>query len=297
LATELVNSVMQTLGVTEWTVIAEAKGASLEKLVLQHPFYDRQVPVILGEHVTLDAGTGAVHTAPGHGLDDYIVGRRYNLEVDNPVGGDGRFLPGTPLFEGEQVFDANPHVIEVLRERGRLLKGEPHHHSYPHCWRHKTPVIFRATPQWFISMDQAGLRKGALEAIAHVDWMPSWGEQRISSMIAGRPGLVHFASAHVGRADPLVCRQGVGRAASADRGIDRRSRETGGARRHRRLVRSGRRGALGAEAAQYDKATDVMDVWFDSGVVHHCRVADFPAGHCAGGFVSGRIGPTSRMVP
>ncbi len=143
--------------------------------------------MILGDHVTLDAGTGAVHTAPGHGLDDYIVGRRYNLEIENPVGGDGRFLPSTPLFAGEQVFDANAHIIEVLRERGRLLKGEPYHHSYPHCWRHKTPVIFRATPQWFISMDQAGLRKGALEAISHVDWMPAWGEQRISSMIAGRP--------------------------------------------------------------------------------------------------------------
>jgi valyl-tRNA synthetase len=115
------------------------------------------------------------------------VGRRYGLEIDNPVGGDGRFLPSTPLFAGEQVFDANAHVIKVLHENGRLLRDEPYHHSYPHCWRHKTPVIFRATPQWFISMEQAGLRKGALEAIAHVDWMPGWGEQRISGMIAGRP--------------------------------------------------------------------------------------------------------------
>ena len=187
LANELIASVMQTLGVSEWTIVAEAKGAAFEHLLLQHPLYDRQVPVILGDHVTLDAGTGAVHTAPGHGLDDYIVGRRYNLEVENPVGADGRFLPTTPLFAGEQVFDANGHVIEVLQEHGRLLKGEPYHHAYPHCWRHKTPVIFRATPQWFISMDQAGLRKGALEAISHVDWMPSWGEQRISGMIAGRP--------------------------------------------------------------------------------------------------------------
>ncbi len=178
---------MQTLGISGWTVLAETKGAVLEKLELQHPFYERRVPVILGDHVTLDAGTGAVHTAPGHGLDDYIVGRRYGLEVENPVGGDGRFLPSTPIFAGEGVFDANAHVIEVLRERGRLLKGEPYYHAYPHCWRHKTPVIFRATPQWFISMDQAGLRKAALEAITHVDWMPGWGEQRISGMIAGRP--------------------------------------------------------------------------------------------------------------
>ena len=178
---------MLTLGVGAWTTLAEVKGQALEHLQLHHPFYDRVVPVILGDHVTLDAGTGAVHTAPGHGLDDYIVGRRYDLPIENPVGGDGRFLPATPLFAGEQVFDANAHVIEVLGSEGRLLKGEPYHHAYPHCWRHKTPVIFRATPQWFISMDQAGLRKGALDAIAHVDWMPAWGEQRISGMIAGRP--------------------------------------------------------------------------------------------------------------
>jgi isoleucyl-tRNA synthetase len=105
---------------------------------------------------------GAVHTAPGHGLEDYAAGRRYGLEIDNPVGGDGRFLASTPLFAGELVFDANAHVIEVLKQFGRLLKAEPYHHSYPHCWRHKTPVIFRATPQWFISMDQAGLRKATL---------------------------------------------------------------------------------------------------------------------------------------
>ena len=115
--------------------------------------------MILGDHVTLDTGTGAVHTAPGHGLEDYIVGRRYGLEVENPVGRRRPFPAPTPIFAGERVFDANAHMIEVLGERGRLLKGEPYHHAYPHCWRHKTPVIFRATPQWFISMDQAGLRK------------------------------------------------------------------------------------------------------------------------------------------
>src|SRR5580658_8898069 len=187
LASELIDAVMSALGVTVWSLIATLKGAALEHLLLCHPLYDRQVPVILGDHVTLDTGTGAVHTAPGHGLDDYIVGRRYGLEIDNPVGGDGRFLASTPLFAGEQVFDANAHIIKVLLDNGRLLKDEPYHHSYPHCWRHKTPVIFRATPQWFISMEQAGLRKAALEAISHVDWMPTWGEQRIASMIAARP--------------------------------------------------------------------------------------------------------------
>ncbi len=113
------------------------------------------------------------------------------------------------------MFDANAHVIKVLHDNGRLLKDEPYHHSYPHCWRHKTPVIFRATPQWFISMEQAGLRKGALDAISHVDWMPAWGEQRISSMIAEPPRLVRVAAAHLGSAHPLVRRQGVRRIASA----------------------------------------------------------------------------------
>ena len=270
LASELVKSIMHTLGVSHWTVIAEAKGAALEHLQLQHPLYDRQVPVILGDHVTLDAGTGAVHTAPGHGLDDYIVGRRYNLEIDNPVGGDGRFLPSTPLFAGEQVFDANAHVIEVLRSHGRLLKGEPYHHSYPHCWRHKTPVIFRATPQWFISMDQAGLRKGSLESIAHVDWMPAWGEQRISSMIASRPDWCVSRQRTWGVPIPLFADKVSGelhpRTAELIEEIAKRVERHGIDAWFDLDAAS----LLGADAAQYDKASDVMDVWFDSGVAHHC---------------------------
>ena len=269
LAAELVDAVMKSIGVTQWMSIATVKGEALEHMLLQHPFYDRRVPVVLGDHVTLDAGTGAVHTAPGHGLDDYIVGRRYGLEVENPVGGDGRFLPSTPLFAGEQVFDANAHVIKVLHDNGRLLKDEPYHHSYPHCWRHKTPVIFRATPQWFISMEQAGLRKGALEAISHVDWMPSWGEQRISGMIAGRPDWCVSRQRTWGVPIPLFVDKETGElhpntaALIEDVAL--------------RVERDGidawfdldAEALLGADAPKYDKATDVMDVWFDSGVVHH----------------------------
>jgi isoleucyl-tRNA synthetase len=269
LATERIKPLMQTLGISGWTVLAETKGAVLEKLELQHPFYDRRVPVILGDHVTLDAGTGAVHTAPGHGLEDYVVGRRYGLEVENPVGGDGRFLPSTPMFAGEGVFDANAHVIEVLRERGRLLKGEPYYHAYPHCWRHKTPVIFRATPQWFISMDQAGLRKAALEAISHVDWMPAWGEQRISGMIAGRPDWCVSRQRTWGVPIPLFTDKETG---------DLHPKTFELIELVAKMVAHGGIDAwfdldpadlLGPEASRYDKATDVMDVWFDSGVVHH----------------------------
>jgi len=268
-ASERVEPLMQTLGVGVWTTIAEAKGEALEHLRLRHPFYDRVVPVILGDHVTLDAGTGAVHTAPGHGLDDYVVGQRYGLAVENPVGSDGRFLPSTPLFAGEEVFDANVHVIEVLGTRGMLLKGEPYHHAYPHCWRHKTPVIFRATPQWFISMDQAGLRKGALEAIAHVDWMPAWGEQRISGMIAGRPDWCVSRQRTWGVPIPLFVDKETGelhpRTAELIEEVAQRV-ERGGIDAWFDLDAAT---LLGADASRYDKSTDVMDVWFDSGVVHH----------------------------
>jgi isoleucyl-tRNA synthetase len=276
LASERIAAVMPLIGAVSWDIIATVKGAALELLQLRHPFYDRIVPTILGDHVTLDAGTGAVHTAPGHGLEDYIVGRKYGLEIENPVGGDGRFLPTTPLFAGEQVFAANAHVISVLAEGGMLLKDEPYHHAYPHCWRHKTPVIFRATPQWFISMDQAGLRKGALEAITHVDWMPSWGEQRISSMIAGRPDWCVSRQRTWGVPIPLFVNKETGE-------LHPRTQEL--------IVQVAERveqhgidawfdldpaELLGVEAANYDKASDVLDVWFDSGVAHHAVAAARP---------------------
>src|SRR5580698_5554406 len=269
LASELIDAVMKAVGVADWSLIATAKGAALEHMLLQHPFYNRQVPVVLGDHVTLDTGTGAVHTAPGHGLDDYVVGRRYGLEIDNPVGGDGRFLDSTPLFAGEQVFDANAHVIKVLHDNGRLLKDEPYHHSYPHCWRHKTPVIFRATPQWFISMEQAGLRKGALEAIAHVDWMPAWGEQRISGMIAGRPDWCVSRQRTWGVPIPLFVDKETGdlhpRTAELIEEVAALVEQSG----IDAWFDMDTNALLGADADKYDKATDVMDVWLDSGVVHH----------------------------
>ena len=270
LATELAESVLKRAGIASSREVARVKGAALEGLQLHHPFYEREVPVILGEHVTLESGTGAVHTAPGHGQEDFIVGQRYGLAVDNPVGNDGRFLPATPLFAGEKVWDANPRVVEVLGERGALLHHEPFRHSYPHCWRHKTPVIFRATPQWFISMEQAGLRQSALAEIGKVQWMPDWGEQRISGMIAGRPDwcisrqrrwgvpLALFTHKETGELHPRTPEL-------VDLVADRV--EQGGIDAWFDLDP---RELLGAEADQYEKVPDIMDVWVDSGVSHHC---------------------------
>ncbi|TLY65541.1 MAG: isoleucine--tRNA ligase, partial [Gammaproteobacteria bacterium] len=186
-AAELLEACRARWDLAEVSVLAQFEGRALEGLKLAHPFQDRQVPVVLGEHVTLDAGTGAVHTAPGHGQEDFAVGQRYGLPVTNPVGPDGTFLPDTPLVAGLKVDAANAVIIEALRKAGRLLHHEPYSHSYPHCWRHKTPVIFRATPQWFISMERAGLRANTLRDIRAVEWTPAWGEQRISGMIESRP--------------------------------------------------------------------------------------------------------------
>ncbi len=269
-ADELLKDVMGRWGVEEYRVVAYCKGAELEGLKLQHPFYRREVPIILGDHVTLEAGTGAVHTAPGHGQEDYVVGSRYKLKVDNPVGGDGKFLPGTELFEGQHVFKANDAVLEVLRDRGKLVHAEALRHSYPHCWRHKTPIIFRATPQWFISMDQNGLRKSALEAIKATRWMPDWGEARINGMVENRPDwcisrqrnwgvpITLFVHKQSGKLHPDTQRlveavAGRVEEKGIDAWFDLEPAEL-----------------LGDEAADYDKVNDTLDVWFDSGVTHAC---------------------------
>ncbi len=267
----LLKDTMDRWGIEHYRVIAYARGDVFEGLMLEHPFYDREVPVILGEHVTLEAGTGAVHTAPGHGLDDYVVGSRYHLHVDNPVGGDGRFLPGTPLFAGENVFKANEHVVEVLKARGALLREERFRHSYPHCWRHKTPIIFRATPQWFISMERRGLRAAALREIARVSWMPDWGESRIEGMVRGRPDWCISRQRTWGVPIPLFVEKATGelhpRTADLIEEVAARVAERG-VEAWFALHPIDLLGA--AEGERYEKVPDTLDVWFDSGVTHAC---------------------------
>ena len=270
LADVLLKDVLLRYGIDQYHVIAYCQGSELEGLRLQHPFYEREVPVILGAHVTAEAGTGAVHTAPGHGQEDYVAGCHYDLPVENPVDGRGCFLADTPLFAGEHVFNANGHVIEVLKARGTLLHEEAIEHSYPHCWRHKTPIIFRATPQWFISMEQRGLRAAALEAIPQVHWLPGWGEARIEGMVSKRPDwcisrqrtwgvpITLFVHRQSGELHP----QTVALMETVARRVEEAGIDAWFELEPQEL--------LGDEAADYDKVTDTLDVWFDSGVSHFC---------------------------
>ena len=269
-AADLVSQSLTRYGMTAVATLANFEGRALEGLKLQHPFEDRQVPVILGEHVTLDAGTGAVHTAPGHGQEDFAVGRRYNLAVVNPVGNDGRFYSDVGLVGGLKVEEANPVIIEALKERGRLLHHEKIQHSYPHCWRHKTPVIFRATPQWFISMDAKGLREHTLRDIRNVQWTPAWGEQRITGMIADRPDWCISRQRTWGVPITLFVHKRTGELHPRTQDLIETVAskvETGGIDAWFALDA---RELIGADAESYDKVTDVMDVWADSGMSFEC---------------------------
>jgi len=264
----LMKDAMLRYGAGEHHVLAYCKGDALNKQLLQHPFYDRQVPIILGDHVTTDAGTGAVHTAPGHGQDDYVVGMRNGLPVDNPVDSNGVFLPNTEFFAGEHVFSANEHVLEVLKEKGKLAHHEAILHSYPHCWRHKTPIIFRATPQWFISMNQNKLREQTLAEVKQVQWIPDWGQARIEGMIDGRPDwcisrqrtwgvpIAFFVNKETGELHP--------RTAELIEDVAKRIEEKG-IEAWFELEASE---LIGDDAEHYDKMQDTLDVWFDSGVTH-----------------------------
>jgi isoleucyl-tRNA synthetase len=270
LANELLDASLARYGLGKGQVLAQFTGKQLEHLQLDHPFIKKHVPVIIGDHVTLEAGTGAVHTAPAHGQEDFAIGTKYSLPVDNPVMGDGRFREGTPFVAGLKVNDANDVLIKELESRGRLLKHETIRHSYPHCWRHKTPLIFRATPQWFISMDQKGLRAHALRDIPKVQWIPSWGEQRLFNMIRDRPDwclsrqrtwgvpialFVHKQTQELHPRTQELLEQVANRVEKdgVEAWFDLEPAEL-----------------LGADAEHYEKVVDVMDVWADAGMSFEC---------------------------
>jgi len=187
IAKGLLENIAQKLGWSDYKILETFKAAKLEGIQARHPFIDRDSVIVLGGHVTLDAGTGCVHTAPGHGQEDYEMALKYGLDIYNPVDNQGKFTAQVPEFEGQYVFKANAGIIELLKQKNALLFEEKIKHSYPHCWRCKNPIIFRATEQWFISMEKGDLRKKALAEIDRVEWIPSWGRDRIYNMVANRP--------------------------------------------------------------------------------------------------------------
>ncbi|MDT8438482.1 MAG: isoleucine--tRNA ligase [Wenzhouxiangellaceae bacterium] len=275
-ADELVDAVAARCGLEAVETLARVKGAALEHLRLKHPFNDYDVPVILGEHVTTESGTGAVHTAPGHGQEDFEVGLRYDLPVVNPVDSRGLFVPDTAEVAGLFVWKANDTIVEILRTNGTLLAAEDFSHSYPHCWRHKTPTAFRTTPQWFIAMDQAGLRADALAAIDRVRWVPEWGQARIRGMIENRPdwcisrqrtwgvplGLFVDRESQQPHPDSAALLERLA-AIVATEGVDAWYADDIAER-------------LGVDAERYEPVPDILDVWFDSGVTHYCVLDQRP---------------------
>lgn len=275
-AADLLAACLQRYAKTAYQVLGEALGKDLEHVRVQHPFYAFDVPVILGEHVSTESGTGIVHTAPGHGQDDFIVAKRYDLEVANPVNNHGVYKSDTPLLAGQHVFKANDQIVALLAERGALIHSEAFQHSYPHCWRHKTPIIFRATPQWFVSMDKAHLRSQALTQITATQWLPSWGEERIAKMVSGRPDwcisrqrtwgvpiavFIHKETETLHPRTPELMEQVAELVESAGMqawyDLDPRD-------------------VLGDEADDYIKVTDILDVWFDAGASFHSVVQQRP---------------------
>ena len=268
LAKDMADGVMARYGCEKFQLLAETTGANLENLLLQHPFANRQVPLILGEHVNTEAGTGAVHTAPDHGVDDFNVGQQYGLETLNLVDEHGVFTSDAGEFAGAHVYKADEQIINVLRDNHALVAEETITHSYAHCWRTKTPLIYRATPQWFISMTEKDLLGLALKAVDGIKWIPDWGQARIQLMLKGSPDwcvsrqrswgspITLFVNKETQELHPRTAelleevalrieRKGI------DAWFDLNPEEL-----------------IGEEASDYTKVTDTLDVWFDSGATH-----------------------------
>jgi len=263
----------------EGTVIASTTGDKLDQILLKHPFQARDVAIICGKHVTTEAGTGLVHTAPAHGVDDYNVGRQYGLPVNNPVGNDGRFISTVPALStgelaGKTVWEANPLVLAELAASGRLLHEEKIRHSYPHCWRHKTPIIFRATTQWFIGMDRKQdenaptLRWIAERAVDETQFFPAWGRARLEGMMKTRPDWCVSRQRNWGVPIPFFLHKETGqphpRTAELVELVAQRVEKAG----IEAWFSLDAAELLGAEADQYVKMKDTLDVWFDSGTTH-----------------------------
>ena len=276
LAEDLIDATLVRMKVEQHQRIGTCRGSSLQGLVAKHPFYSRDIPVLLGDHVTTDAGTGCVHTAPDHGLDDFYVCQRSGIETLNYIDDGGVYKSNVERFAGQHVYKVDPLVIECLQEHNRLRAVDQFQHSYPHCWRTKTPLIYRATPQWFISMSAHQLGDQLVSAVDDVQWVPSWGKERIAGMLLSSPDwcvsrqrtwgvpITLFVHKTSGDLHPRIAEL-IEQVASkvANEGMDA-------------WFESNIEDWLGDDAQDYEMTTDTLDVWFDSGVTHYSVLKQRP---------------------